>query len=207
MQLHVSPDTCVGQWRRPRGPTERDERGGAGHHDDAGHVRQLRRQDHRTEAVPETDDHHQSDPRDRPTAQVESDEKRHADGADAESQVATSRDVFVGASYARDQDGEEGNAADQQAGERTRDVLFGRRHAVPGDPEFDDGEDDDPTRVRKKYGNLSSRDDDWGQEQRGRSGAQEHHDPGIELTNGHANQQIRDAPDHGHHQKEGPTTS
>ena len=39
------------------------------------------------------------------------------------------------------------------------------------------------------------------------AGAQEHHDPGIELANGHSNQQIRDAPDHGHRQKEGPATS
>ena len=209
MHSQVSPDTVRGQWMTAQGSQASEtHRRGTHDHGRPGHVLQLRGEDGWPNRVAHADEQHEDNPGDGATAEVESHEEGDPDRTDAEPEVATRRDAVLGAADLLPQHRKERHAADEQTGQRARDVLFGGRHQKPRDAELDHAEDGDPFEILEERPKLALAPDN-GRQQQGDAGPvrSRTRTPGFELTNRHANEQIGEPPDHRHGKKQGPATS
>ena len=119
-----------------------------------GDVFQLGRKDGRADRVADAHEHHHRDP---------GEASRRPDRGRRERRRRPHRCPVRGSAAGRcglrcdecvGRGPKERHAADQQAGERARDVLFGRRHEEPRNAELDDAKGRDPLDVFEKRGEL-----------------------------------------------------
>jgi len=148
----------------------------------------------------ETDDHHQSDPRDRSAAQVQPHQEGHPDGAHAEAQVTTSRDALFGSAYFLDEGREKRT---QQIKRLVRELEICRSAVAMqyhGIPNSSDAKEDDPAQILDEHGNLCRVMTSGAKSSDAGPSGSSTMTPGSSWRTPRESAN-RDTPDHGHRQK------
>ena len=192
-----------GQRGRHR-PHNRCEQQRCGRHADSRQVGKPARQHERAGCIAERRQQHRGHRKARDVSHLEADQRSDADETQSKSEQPHSIEDLSRANESRQHDAEQRHCGKKETGERTRDVLFGRRQQPPGSRHLDCREEEQrpPPTKHVEHGPATPRDRQ--QQQCRRCRAEEDDGCRAEVAHRDADQEIRNTPDHTHRGKEGP---